>query len=148
METTKIVKQYSLHALLQYDRWMVIALYPGIHYGIGGIIEVEEGKHSYWSGEHTEIVFEDYPHIFRKMGWWEKRLIEDMPTFVKVSSLPKIGGSYHLIGDCLQVLQWTFAYLPVDEKLYIGAEANGRKFDPTYLIPITEAEYTDAAYKK
>lgn len=75
-------------------RFEVIADYPFNPHEIGSIIESKtESLHqtttTYWN-EFSENVkcenycpicsFEKYPHLFRKLNWWEKRAKEDMPT--------------------------------------------------------------------
>ena len=59
-------------AELMTPRYVVIADYPGNVLEIGSIVEVYPGK--------TQLEFiEKYPHLFRKMNWWEKRTEEQMP---------------------------------------------------------------------
>lgn len=56
-------------------RFEVIADYPNSNFKIGQVIECtdifEEGFPSSW--------FLPYPHLFRKMNWWECRTKEQMP---------------------------------------------------------------------
>lgn len=32
------------------------------------------------------VFFDKYPHLFRKLEWWEERKIEDMPAYLKFKS--------------------------------------------------------------
>jgi hypothetical protein len=47
--------------------------YPGSFWKIGDIIDP--------TGRHTQ--FDKYPHLFRKLEWWEERKPEEMPLYVK-----------------------------------------------------------------
>ena len=89
--------------LLQ-PRYEVIADYPiNRHFPLGEIFTLdykEERSHVSNLGEPYCIVepkeglplawylneFEKYLHIFRKLEWWEKRKVEDMPDYVKLSN--------------------------------------------------------------
>ena len=62
-------------------RFEVVADYPESFFKIGQVIqqeEVDEGQLLY-----DMDFFLRYSHLFRKMGWWEKRDIKDMPEYVK-----------------------------------------------------------------
>lgn len=77
-------------------RFEVIADYPYNPHEIGAIIESEVGISSIHQttiqytdefGENikqqnlcTPSSFEKYPHLFRKLNWWEHRKVEDMPN--------------------------------------------------------------------
>lgn len=49
--------------------------YPGSPFEVGKIIDLS--KDTYVTG------WEDFPHLFRTVTWWEYRKTEDMPKFVK-----------------------------------------------------------------
>ncbi len=59
---------------LMMPRYKVIADYPGMDdsYEIGEVLKPA----------YTGIV-DAYPHLFRKLNWWEERKVEDMPDYVK-----------------------------------------------------------------
>ena len=59
---------------LMMPRYKVIADYPGMDdsYEIGEVLKPA----------YTGIV-DAYPHLFRKLNWWEERKVEDMPEYVK-----------------------------------------------------------------
>ena len=68
--------------LLQ-PRFEVIADYPDSRYKVGEILDRDWG----WNGDDVDGFnnkISDYPHLFRKLQWWEKRKVEDMPMYVKV----------------------------------------------------------------
>lgn len=64
-------------------RYKVIADYPGSDYHVGEILDRDWG----WVG-NDDIGFKHrisgYPHLFRKLQWYEERKIEDMPQYVKL----------------------------------------------------------------
>jgi len=63
---------------LMQPRFEVIAEYPNCIFKKGDILEriaeVEE--------------LEKYPHLFRKLNWWEFRKIEDMPKKLRLARKP------------------------------------------------------------
>ena len=61
-------------------RWKVIADYPKSQFKVGEIIESKTG---------FLYCFEDYPHLFQPLQWWEERKLEDMPEYVNYN-----GGIY------------------------------------------------------
>jgi hypothetical protein len=60
-------------------RFKVISDYPNSNYKVGEIIEsteiFEEGCPAFQ--------FDTYPHIFKKLNWWEYRTKEQMPKKLK-----------------------------------------------------------------
>lgn len=65
-------------------RFEVIADYPSSLYAIGDEVEEHEidkfhyqncGDYQYTSAQ----TLSKYPHLFRKLNWWEKRTVEQMP---------------------------------------------------------------------
>jgi hypothetical protein len=62
-------------------RYKVIADYPNSDYTVGAILNT----HNYedrWSGV-AEDFCNQFPHLFKKLEWWEERKLEDMPKYVK-----------------------------------------------------------------
>lgn len=65
-------------------RFEIIADYPHLQYNVGRILTpVNEGSNVYDCLESPSSEFihypEKYPHLFKKLNWWEHRKIEDMP---------------------------------------------------------------------
>ena len=56
-------------------RYKVIADYPSSPYYVG---EIKDRL-----GDNVAAHFAKYPHLFRKLNWWEERKVEDMPDYVK-----------------------------------------------------------------
>jgi len=69
-------------------RYKAIASYPDSQFPLNKIIEMEivSNASMYHFGNNRweyECWFMDYPHLFRKLDWWEERKLEDMPEYVK-----------------------------------------------------------------
>jgi hypothetical protein len=76
---TKIfIKIMNAKELLK-PRFEVINDYPNNNYKLNQVIETEEN----WLEGHSSSYFEEYPHLFKKLNWWESRKLEDMPKKLK-----------------------------------------------------------------
>ena len=64
---------------LMQPRYEVIADYPNSIIPKGNIVD---------DLLLFKIEFEKYPHLFRKLEWWEKRDVKDMPEYVKCIKTP------------------------------------------------------------
>lgn len=120
-------------------RFEIIADYPNNDFGkVGTIIDRDwrlEG------GNNSGIAkISDYPNIFRKLNWWEKREESEMPMYLKDNE--KIGGgkvTYY------KIEKWNM-------ELMLGIIENGRKevcsiltWTPEYTYqPATEEEYLNS----
>jgi len=58
-------------------RYKVIADYPDNEFEVGEILPDDVV-----SNEEDEIL--KYPHLFKKLEWWEERQISEMPEYVKL----------------------------------------------------------------
>lgn len=85
---------------LMKPRFSVIADYPGLSYNVGDIVEVLTDDN------YGIIDMVEYPHLFKKLKWWESRRIEDMPKKL-------IFGD-----DIIDIIDW-------DMKRYIGTRKDG-----------------------
>lgn len=75
-------------------RYKVIADYPmsKMYFNIGDVL--------YWNQQHDSYRIDDkkvsmaketvesYPHLFKRLEWWEERKPEDMPEYVKCIKTP------------------------------------------------------------
>ena len=72
---------------LMNPRYEVIADYPSNQNPIGTVLECpnydNDFTKKYWVESNDR-----YPHLFRKMNWWEKRNIEDMPKRLICKAIP------------------------------------------------------------
>jgi hypothetical protein len=59
-------------------RYKVIADYPGCRWEVGHIIEMKRVATSV-----DDKYFDNYPHLFQPLKWYEERKPEDMPEYVK-----------------------------------------------------------------
>lgn len=132
-------------------RYKVIADYFFNPYKVGDIITLPEKnrsvhltttKHTDEFGErisqeehYAPKVIDQYPHLFKKLEWWEDRKPEEMPEYVKIQRIfEKTPCVIYKIGEGAD---WDFC----------NAELLGLKFTTggssmaKYMHPATEAEY-------
>lgn len=74
-------------AELLVPRYEVIEDFPRSGYNIGAILTPITKRNKIFeciNSPSSETIYnpEKYPHLFRKMAWWENRDIEDMPKYV------------------------------------------------------------------
>lgn len=63
-------------------RYKVIADYPQALWEVGAIIPTE--VHSIKNLSNEMIAFYDkYPHLFKKLEWWQERKVEELPEYIK-----------------------------------------------------------------
>lgn len=109
---------------LMSPRWEVIAKYPLmkvmvgdiiIGYSIGLTCSYVVRRDGYLEEFHA--VPKHYPHLFRKLNWWEHRSEEDMPKKVICKAIP---GDQEVI----EVFRWDMKMLFgfVDEKTRTGVD--------------------------
>lgn len=121
---------------LMKPRYKVVADYPHIEmdqHGVGDIIS------PYGMGfVHPEKVKEQYdsfPHLFKKLEWWEERNIDDMPEYLKSEyKMLEVVEVYKISGYETNTFGEFFAKTPDSEtgKLFIrNADA----------MPATKEEY-------
>ena len=69
---------------LMQQRYKVIADWPymGEGYSIGKIIQIE-GTDQFIKENNF---YDKYPHLFKKLEWWEERGIENMPQYLRLKN--------------------------------------------------------------
>jgi len=75
---------------LMMPRFEVVETYPKSKFIKGDILERIPNATNNWYNSDKSLVnadilleeIEQYPHLFKKLNWWEKRSIEDMPKKV------------------------------------------------------------------
>jgi hypothetical protein len=74
------MKEYDLIKKLMIPRYILIADYPNNAQAVGSIISSDEAiiDPTIWCETRDK-----YPNIFKKLGWWENRDINEMPDYVK-----------------------------------------------------------------
>ena len=119
-------------------RFEVIADYPNSIYNIGDVLELKEITNSkiFHNNENflvgnffNQEELEKYPHLFKKLQWYEKRKEEEMPKKVIFNENPleeyliEKWDMIHLFGyidikqrsGCdLTIFNTGYGYLPVD----------------------------------
>lgn len=111
-------------------RYKVIADYPKSLYPVGTIIRAdgqsEDLLYCDWEGPRCR----DYPHLFRKLEWWEERVVSEMPKYVKFKSKFVVEVSRYGVGTDSKKMYAVFDYkgkcmarplktlLPSDESEY------------------------------
>jgi hypothetical protein len=115
-------------------RYKVIADYPNSLFEAGEVLTKIEGISVYSTGRVGIDAYDvsHYPHLFRKLEWWEERQPEDMPEYVKGKingkKVFKVSGFGPTSSGTLHI-GW------MDEKKGLIAQA------AKALLPATEAEY-------
>jgi hypothetical protein len=66
-------------------RFIVTAIDTSDRFIIGDIFNYDDEADAFWCRGHvfTEQRLLSYPHLFRKLEWWEDRSPKDMPEYVK-----------------------------------------------------------------
>ena len=110
-------------------RYKVIAIDTTESFQVGEILNHPSEWHDFiWVGPSGKIIFypEKYPHLFKKLEWWEELKPEDLPQYVQVISaeIAKDTGVY------CKVFKWSVIEL-TDNKGDLGAEIDG--YEPIYL---------------
>jgi len=123
---------------LMQSRFEVIETYPKSNFKKGDILErIPNATNDWYNADksliNADILLEEivqYPHLFRKMNWWEKRTAEQMPKKV-MSILDDKGDTFDiqewdmeiLVGwidkkerSCCSLLTFNpeYGYVPVD----------------------------------
>lgn len=100
-------------------RYKVIADYPGIEdYGW----KLHEIISPQYYTEKTVGFCSKYPHLFRKLQWWEERKPEEIPQYVKTSD------------SVFKVDKW-------DRRSRSIALCDGKWLDRRDILPATSDEY-------
>lgn len=115
-------------------RYKVIAPYPNSKYRMGEIINYTDQSGSVTSDTFCQF-YDKYPHLFKKLFWYEEGDEKDMPEFVKF-----------LGSDIIwKIKKWDYRWFntPIPEK----KEENGESFSISHhfhkqkMLPATREEY-------
>ena len=111
-------------------RFEVIADFPKSSYNIGRIITpIKEGSSYFYSLEapSSELIGfpEKYPHLFKKLNWWEHRKKEDMPKRLICKAIKDDT-------EIMEILDWDmellFGWTDIENRKGCGL----RSFNPEY----------------
>ena len=66
-------------------RYKVIAEWPDMSedFEIGKILNGQ----AVYATEHCKVRMSAFPHLFKKLEWWEERKVEEMPEYVKQTGI-------------------------------------------------------------
>ncbi len=142
----------SIDHLLK-PRYKVIADYPDSKFKVGEILFVPNPKEfpnwfqtnrRFNNEGRFEAVLEAYPHIFKKLEWWEHRTIEELKS-IKYVKVIKYRG-YWREGDVVPV--YSFEGGSIEKAKPTGFNLKYKHFQPVFeLLPGTEEEYLNQKSK-
>jgi hypothetical protein len=112
-------------------RFKVIATFPRCWHSVGEILQPDkDGFFEVWQDEYMDFHYVDcYPHLFRKLSWWEDREISEMPEYVKNSKgeIVKVvgletNGLFYEKANSMEGKMWTrYSYcMPATHEEYIS----------------------------
>lgn len=123
---------------LMKPRYKVIADYPKSIYLIGNIINAGTTSEDCIYCDREGPRMRHYPHLFKKLEWWEERKIEEMPEYVKGISPNDL---------VYKMVKWTHntsgEYFDEIEQC-----PNRVMFVMKYIIPATREEYEQYTNKQ
>lgn len=140
------MKQEAVNELLK-PRYEVIAESPNNPERIGDIFHqiYDDGIFHLINREHQSVgyhvmVLDNYPHLFRKLEWWEHRKPEEMPEYLKSV---EISPDPHYV-------KVTKHYSSFFEGQYQASKVFKPYWESPYnlYIPATELEYTNYINQK
>lgn len=111
-------------------RYKVIADYPNSPHKVGELL--------YQSETTTSLTrYSDYPHLFKRLEWWEERTLDDMVSVKFVKVVNYVG--YWRVGDIVPVED----YIINNGKFHSYNLKYGKYHQPKFLLPATEQEYQE-----
>lgn len=124
-------------------RVKVIALWPFCQHHnsikdqpkVGDIFEVSPGG-SIANDSMTVLRVEIYPHLFRKLEWWEERDESKMPGYVK----PDPNGIIESLAKSEQVFDARGKWELEIENFWLVL-SEGHHIHASHLLPVTAADY-------
>lgn len=139
---------------LMKPRYEVIADYPNSVTPVNSVLTLVNAEtHKYLCNGQDWCVYielDKYPHLFRKLQWWEKRELSDMPEYVKRSyDYAPIKREKVEKGEVLKALEWhTLANVTlfVDKPYKELNKAIWR--NPAVYDPATESDYLNFQQSK
>lgn len=112
-------------------RYKVIADYPRSAWRVGRIIE------GYFLNDllKSEVDMRKYPHLFKKLEWWEEITVMDLPDYIKWTSPGQNNSS-----SFFRVNNW---YSSPNSFDIAGCDVDGGRLFIKECQPATEQEYND-----
>lgn len=116
-------------------RYVVIASWPNAESEVGDVFTfVREVAQTYdqWEKQNGKLIydppFQKYPHLFKKLDWWEERQKNDLTGYIKL----------FLNGE------WRVFHIDITDEGIMKWQFGGRR--PEEFQPATEQEYNQ--YKR
>lgn len=140
---------------LMLKRYVMIDIYPEQKFEVGEILYADGRGHVYIYEDKGRQRFypENYPKLFREMGWWEKRQINEMPLYLKFnerSSFCKIGDDeepeVHIVKRHFKISdsdEWRYSH----SDCFISEWYN-KSYSYMNFIPATNAEWVKSLKQK
>lgn len=122
-------------------RYIVIADYPGSDLPIGTILYYF--NNTYWTDgkgyefHEPERIFTDYPHLFRRLEWWEHRSPEEMPEYLKSDPIDK-NWMENIVVEKIDEF-----YGDKNEYVSLVDRDESMQYCTSWYIPATLEEYTN-----
>jgi len=92
----------SIEELLK-PRWKVIVTFPdNRNYEVGSVLDRDWCRYVNDEDESEGVIWKisDFPHLFKKLEWWEERKVDDMPEYIKpIRAQQYIFKVYTIVGD-------------------------------------------------
>lgn len=131
-------------------RYKVIADYPDNKLTIGDILMqyVENDtvwRHRWSDGHWADITVHNpsyYPHLFKKLEWWEERKPEEMPEYVKAKD------SSGEVSKVIEHFSKPYASKPNHPVCKVEYLINGAREFYYELLPATKEEYDNYINRK
>ena len=123
-------------------RYKVIATYPNCYWSVGKILTMDKDEHfEISSDEFYDINYIDaFPHLFKRLEWWEDRTIEDFKRikYVRVTTYR----AYWLVGDLVKVTK-----VILGEGDFYGFDLSGKRHAFCDVEPVSEPQYNNLKQK-
>ena len=109
-----------------YNRFKVIAPYPGMerngNYKVGDILT--DNKKTAVTKENGDAIFacefEKYPHLFKRLNWWDGLNLEEMPQYIFYKN------------EVHKIIKWNYEF---------GTSESNKWFFYADVYPATEKDY-------
>lgn len=132
----EVEKKLSVEDLMK-PRYMVIADYPADHsYKVGQILVNVGGFTIPYQGNYKTFLLDDYPHLFKKLEWWQERKESDLRKVEYVKVINYESGYWNK-GSIISVVKFC-----AEKDKPLGYYVTHNSYIPIYnLEPATESEY-------
>jgi len=134
----------------KYPRFMVIASYPKCNFELNSILErIPNATNDHYTNLPYVFqatidleILECFPHLFKKLQWFEYRSEIEMPMYLKHSA-DKVNFTFH------KILKWEMKYMfgftDIEKREVCDLRAWAADYN---YLPATEAEYLANINKK